>query len=509
VPIVVLGTDALLAALPATPVQLAHGCLRAGFANAIPASWGDELIATAVLRRLPQFGSGPAIQCSCPIVAHRLLSAGGDLRPVLLPLVSPPVAIARYVRELAKPAKTRITYVGACPGAIDDSIDIRMSPESLIAMLGERDIVLEEQPRVFESIIPPDRRRYRSQPGGVPTADALWTELGSRALVEIESDDFITEIAQHLLAGKNVLIDAATRLGCACSGAAKGARRSREEIVALEPPRSVAPVVDERPSIDLDMPVPAAPRTPVDVIAVPTTPRSMPIVTPPGGADVPFGNRISPVRASGPVIEPRPSPRPSTPMSSPVVPRPVLSSFPVTREVEGKSLPRTYITRRRSSPKGISVTLPPEDPPKDPPKAAEPPHAERPRQSEPVPAKPARPSASHGLPAVSLSPSADRETSSPARPTPAPTPEPVAVATPPAAMPAPVPTSAPAVAAVDPTPARRHSPAEGWGPPPPAVISRGQVVFILIAVAMIAICASTVVGVIVSRSVTSSSISAR
>src|SRR3954470_23671018 len=93
VPIVVLGTDALLAASPATPVQLAHACLKAGFANVIPASWGDELIAAAVLRRLPHFGSGPVIQCSCPIVANRLLTTGGDLRPVMVSLVPPPIAV--------------------------------------------------------------------------------------------------------------------------------------------------------------------------------------------------------------------------------------------------------------------------------------------------------------------------------------------------------------------------------------------------------------------------------
>src|SRR3954467_14154870 len=144
VPIVVLGTDALIAALPATPVQLAHACLRAGFANVIPASWGDELIAAAVLRRLPQYGSGPAIQCSCPFVAHRLLTVGGDLRPVLLPFVAPPVAIARYLHVLAKPARARITYIGACPGSVDDSIDIRMTPEALLSMLAEREIVVEE-----------------------------------------------------------------------------------------------------------------------------------------------------------------------------------------------------------------------------------------------------------------------------------------------------------------------------------------------------------------------------
>src|SRR3954466_10916878 len=102
VPIVVLGTDALLAASPATPVQLAHACLRAGFANVVPASWGDELIAAAVLRRVPAIGNGPAVQSSWPIVAHRLLSVGGDLRPAMLALVSPPVAIARYVRTLSQ-----------------------------------------------------------------------------------------------------------------------------------------------------------------------------------------------------------------------------------------------------------------------------------------------------------------------------------------------------------------------------------------------------------------------
>ena len=131
VSVVILGTDAVLAALPATAVQLAHACIEAGFVNVIPASWGDELIAAATLRRLPEFGDGPVIHCSCPIVAHRLLSVSGDLRPVLLPLVPPPVALARYVRALSQPNRARVTYVGGCPGATDESIDIRMTPDAV------------------------------------------------------------------------------------------------------------------------------------------------------------------------------------------------------------------------------------------------------------------------------------------------------------------------------------------------------------------------------------------
>jgi hypothetical protein len=360
VPIVVLGTDALLAASPATPVQLAHACLRAGFANVVPASWGDEILAAAVLRRLPNFGNNPVIQCSCPIVAHRLLTVSGDLRPVMLALVPPPVAVARYVRTLSQPTHTRITYVGGCPGAVDDSIDIRMTPEALIAMLAERDIILEDQPRIFESVIPPDRRRFRSQPGGVPAADVLWTESGSRTLVEIDGEDFATEIAQHLLSGKSVLIDASPRLGCVCSGATASGpgKHARQKVIALEPPRATIPVVDEQAPIELDLAVPAAPRAPIDIIAVSPGLASTAANTPPRGFEASsLGHRISPVRGFAPVPDPRQS-RPSNP-GAPSPSRPVVGAVPIARAAEGKALPRAYIARRRPSPRATPVVRPP------------------------------------------------------------------------------------------------------------------------------------------------------
>jgi hypothetical protein len=347
-PIVVLGTDALLAALPATPVQLAHACLRAGYTSVVPSSWGDELIASGALRRLAHFGSGPAIHCSCPIVAHRLLTVGGDLRHALVPLVSPPVAIARYVRALSQPTPTRITYVGNCPGAVDETIDIRMSPDALLSMLAERQIHLEDQPRVFESVIPPDRRRHRSQPGGLPSADSLWSEVGSRTLVEIDGEDLVGELAQHLLSGKNILIDVSAKLGCSCAGAVSGAspKDARATVVALEPPRSTTPVVEEHAPIDLDLPIPASPRTPVDVVAVSplssmSGPRAVP-ATPPSNPPL-LGHRISPVRGLSPLTEPK-----QTRVSSPLV----------SRASEAKSIPRAYVARRRSSPKGIPAVKP-------------------------------------------------------------------------------------------------------------------------------------------------------
>src|SRR5205823_13305156 len=158
--IVILGAEALLAALPATPIHLAHACMLAGYQNVVPISWGDELIASASLRALREHGQLPAIQCSCPFVAHRLLAVGTDLRPFLVSLVAPPVVLARYLRALHAPRKLRITYVGRCPSAADESIDARLTPDELLAIFADRQIVLDDQPDFFDSVLPPDRRRY-------------------------------------------------------------------------------------------------------------------------------------------------------------------------------------------------------------------------------------------------------------------------------------------------------------------------------------------------------------
>src|SRR5439155_950362 len=83
--------DARRAAHPASSAQLAPACQRSGFSAAIPASWGDELLALAVMRRVGGATDAAFVQCSCPFVAHRLLAGGGDLGPSLLSTVPPPV----------------------------------------------------------------------------------------------------------------------------------------------------------------------------------------------------------------------------------------------------------------------------------------------------------------------------------------------------------------------------------------------------------------------------------
>lgn len=359
--IVVLGADALLAALPATPIQLAHACMLVGYQNVVPASWGDELIAAASLRALRHHGQLPAIQCSCPHVANRLLAVGTDLRPFLLSLVAPPVALARYLRAMHSPRKLRITYVGRCPFATDDSIDARLTPEALLAIFGDHQIAIEQQPDYFDSVIPPDRRRYRSQPGGLPTTAMLWSAEGNgtiaaRSLVELFGEELPVELAQHLLSGKSALIDVAPTLGCVCSGAAADvdAMHARARVAELEPPRASHPILDETIVTETSLSLPATPRSPIElvspqvsVVSAPAAEQAMPNGPPHFSGDENAPTPRVPRRETEttPSAHPPHSGRRYSPAHG--VARLTGVGLPTARDADGRQLPRTYVARRR------------------------------------------------------------------------------------------------------------------------------------------------------------------
>ena len=261
--VVVLGADAVLAARPATPVQLAHACRSLGYDVAFPASWGDEVVAGACLERLGDFGDGPTILCSCPVVTERLTRSGSELAPFMMNLVAPPVAAARYLRALYGDRELRITYAGACPSATDPSIDARISPAELLLAFEERGIVPAAQPELFDSVLPPDRRRYNSIPGGAPSAERIGEVEAGCVLTELEcgADEIALDIVQRLITRQREVIDLAPRLGCACSGALAAGTGSagRQALTAIEPPRASAPVLDPTIRVETALPSPAEP----------------------------------------------------------------------------------------------------------------------------------------------------------------------------------------------------------------------------------------------------------
>ncbi len=305
--VVILGADALLAAHPATPVQLANACLAAGYSAAVPASWGDELIAEAALKRIAARGDEALILCSCPRVAERMRRMV-SLRPNLLPFVSPPVAAARYLRARAGMQGLHITYVGDCPGAADPAIDRYASPAALLRSLAKRNIVPTSQSTTMDERVARDGRRFYSLPGGAPAPNWIYAERRGQGVLEPESADYIAEAASVAAKRERCVLDLATRLGCACSGAIPGAEwtQARASVVAIEPERAVHEVLDHELQVDVAAMLEPWTGTAEDGEATPATS----LRTLAAGYDP--GAKASPVREppSSPVPFPKPKPLP-------------------------------------------------------------------------------------------------------------------------------------------------------------------------------------------------------
>lgn len=304
--LLILGTDAVLAAAPATPVQLAHACLGAGFAAAIPASWGDELIAAHVMREVRSADS-PRIQCSCPHVERRLTANGASIAPLTIATVAPPIATALYLRAKFAPREIRVVFCGACPAGAHQSIDEWLTPSELAARLSSQGIDPRTQPTEYDSVIPPDRRRFYSEPGGMPSRRRLLEGDDRVNLVELGGGDVVIEIAQQLLRPGRTLVDVAASHGCTCAGAAglAGLEYARARVQEREPPPAFAPVIDD----DVPVQLAVAPAGLETVTSVTTA-------------------------TADPAIAPAPS---------------AASARPEGR----RPLRRAYVAKRRSSPKGI------------------------------------------------------------------------------------------------------------------------------------------------------------
>jgi hypothetical protein len=262
--VAILGADALLVALPSTPTQLANACFSGGFAEVFPATWGDELIAAGCLEQL-ESRTGPAIFCACPLVAEQLRGAT-ELRRFIVPLISPPVAVARYLRALSPGDELKITYVGDCPGADDEAIDERLSPHELLANLAKRGILAATQRPDLGVHAAHDRRRFYSIPGGVPSPQWLGAQWPKRTLVDVHAGDALASLANQTASRGNTLIDFAPHLGCACAGAVGGsnAQDARKAVVALEPPRALSEIVDAAVRVEVSL-APAGDRHITDV----------------------------------------------------------------------------------------------------------------------------------------------------------------------------------------------------------------------------------------------------
>jgi len=234
---VILGNDALLAARPCTPAQLASACVLAGFDIIVPPSTGDEIVAAAFLDRLAGRTDPAVIACACPRVSAIVTERS---RPDGVPCVAvaaPPVAAARYVRA-EHGDDVLITFVGNCPGAADPAIDARFTPAGFLASLHRQGIAIDQQPELDRHRI--GWARHLSTPGGLPARRFVAKPPVDRVVREVTIESIDTAIPS----GRAPVVIDVVDAGCACS-------TRHEDALALEPARSPVPLFLVPPLLDV------------------------------------------------------------------------------------------------------------------------------------------------------------------------------------------------------------------------------------------------------------------
>ncbi|BDV44832.1 sigma-54-dependent Fis family transcriptional regulator [Geotalea uraniireducens] len=145
----------------ATPGQLAAGLKKLGFAEAHEGAYGAELIA-GHYARITQQRSMPLISSHCPAIVDLIERHYPKLLKNLIPVVSPMVAMGRFLKEVLGP-QVRIVYISSCIAAKFDTnmketrgaIDIVLTYRELEGIFKSRQITLQSLPDEPFDGIPP------------------------------------------------------------------------------------------------------------------------------------------------------------------------------------------------------------------------------------------------------------------------------------------------------------------------------------------------------------------
>jgi diguanylate cyclase (GGDEF)-like protein len=247
--VLILPTEAAVYFFPATPEQLINACIRAGFARVHFETVGDELVAEEYLRLWRNKGSHAWIRSTSPIVVDYCRLKLPELLPFLAPIVTPAVALARYL-EQTEPPGTRIVYAGVgTPGSNGTAteVDTCISFSELDRLLLEAGAPPVDQPLVLTRL-PTERRRYLSLAGGMPRELLQDERLSSRRFHRHRGLDSLDSLARAVIGeetgfGFHDVLPFEGTLGHPAYGPDEDLYWRKEIADLAEPQRSEVPVI--------------------------------------------------------------------------------------------------------------------------------------------------------------------------------------------------------------------------------------------------------------------------
>ena len=150
--IAVLGTSYPAFFSEVRPGQLANGMRRLGFSEVHQGAFGVELIRSSIDKHLQAGEIAPLISSHCPTIVDLIERHYPQLVKNLMPVVSPMVAIGRYIRE--QRGDVRVVYISSCIAGkfeieseeVAGSIDLVLTFKELSQMLKDEGIDLTRLP---------------------------------------------------------------------------------------------------------------------------------------------------------------------------------------------------------------------------------------------------------------------------------------------------------------------------------------------------------------------------
>ena len=244
--VLILSPESAAHFFPATPEQVVNACYVAGFRTVHRGVIGDELVAAEYLRLWREENWGTLIRSTDPVVVETVRRDYPELIPYLAPVAIPVVAEARYLKARYG-SNLEIVYVGVCQPIDDPDLAATIMFEDLEHIFRLRGVNVLAQPDYFDRI-PEERRRHMSAAGGLPLA-LLDEAKQSGRFVKMRGLWAIKALARavgvdRLDLGFVDLLSQEGALDHPLSGPREELFWRRSVVASTEPPRSLAPVVD-------------------------------------------------------------------------------------------------------------------------------------------------------------------------------------------------------------------------------------------------------------------------
>ncbi|MFO7942168.1 MAG: [Fe-Fe] hydrogenase large subunit C-terminal domain-containing protein [Bacillota bacterium] len=203
------------------PGQVVEATSQLGFDAVVEVAFGAELVADAYSSFVDDFESGaevagkaPYISTPCPAVVNFVEKHHPELMPHMVPIVSPMVALSRYLkaraREKGEPVPS-IAFFGPCTAKKaetdwglpeDDDPEIALTFRELAAMFSDRDIDVAKLPsREFD---PPHPTLARLFPvsGGLIRSAALAADILDSSILVAEGKEDVEDVISSVANGR-------------------------------------------------------------------------------------------------------------------------------------------------------------------------------------------------------------------------------------------------------------------------------------------------------------------